>query len=152
MKHALAELVDAILRRIDEHPEIPPTESGIRTWLTKEGYNKRDIEDAIRLIRPRFASAASMPPEGLAAARPLSPLEAGKLSPEARDALARLDMYGFIAPYEREMLLDRLNHFDGEIGLEELDYLLSWVVYGTRDFETQQALYQIVEGNGTTMH
>jgi len=152
MKQRVVEMVDAILKRMEEHPEAPHTENGIRSWLAQQGYNKRDIDDAIRLVRPRFAAPPQPTRPGPVSVRPLSEAEQQKLSPEAREALARLAYYTLIDPFEREMVLDRLNHFEGEVGLEELDYLLSWVVYSTRDFETQQTMYSVLEGQGETFH
>ncbi|MCC6143316.1 MAG: DUF494 family protein [Candidatus Hydrogenedentes bacterium] len=152
MKAPLNELVNEILQRLEEHPERAPSESGIRSWLVRQGYNQRDIDAAMRIMRPRFASARPLTSRGPAAVRQLSPYEEYKLAPEARDALARLELYELIDPFEREMILERLNQFDGEVGLEELDYLLSWLLYSTRDVETQQTIYNVFEGNRDTLH
>ncbi len=152
MKQTIVKLVDEILRRIEEHPEGAPTESGIRLWLYQQGYSKRDIEDAMRLVRPRFQQQAQIPESRPVAVRPLSEYETAKLTPEARSALARLELYGLIDPYEREMVLDRLAHYEGEVGMEELDYLLSWLVCSSRDYETQQTLFGIFEGQNDTVH
>lgn len=145
MKPALIKLVDAILRHMEEHPETAPTEYGIRKWLAQQGCTKRDIESAMRILRPRFSATSAGAVENPVSTRPLTDTELYKLAPQARDMLARLDAYGLIDPYEREMILERLNHFEGEIGLEELDFLLSWVVYSTRDFETQQTFNRVIE-------
>jgi uncharacterized protein Smg (DUF494 family) len=153
MKQTLMKIVDVILRRMEEVPETAQSESGIRLWLRQQGYNKRDIEDALRLLRPRMASPRNAaPPDAPPTARPLSGEEMFKLRPESRAALARLETYGLIDPYEREMILDRLNHFESEIGLDELDYLVSWVVCSTRDVETQQTIYNALEGNAEFYH
>jgi hypothetical protein len=45
-----------------------------------------------------------------------------------------------------------LGHFEGEVGLEELDYLLSWLVCGGRDVEFQQTVANVLEGRGDTFH
>jgi hypothetical protein len=50
------------------------------------------------------------------------------------------------------MVLDYLNHYEGEVGLEELDYLLSWMVCSNRDVEFQQTFYNVFEGKGDTVH
>jgi uncharacterized protein Smg (DUF494 family) len=84
--------------------------------------------------------------------RLLSSYEEQRLTPEARNALARLDLYGLIEPHEREMILDRLNQFEGEVGLDELDYLLSWVVCSLRDVESQQTIYSVLEGGDNVVH
>jgi len=152
MKQLVTKLVDVILKRLEEQPEAVPTENGIRSWLTGQGYKKRDIDAAIKLVAPRFLSVSREDALSHVPVRTLSLLEEYKLLPEARDALARLDMYGLIDPYEREMILDRLNHFDGLVGLDELDYLLSWVVCGGRDVESQQTIFSVLEGDGGTLH
>jgi len=33
-----------------------------------------------------------------------------------------------------------------------LDYLLSWVVCGGRDVESQQTIFSVLEGDGGTLH
>lgn len=152
MKQSLLKLVDVILRKIDEHPEAPQSEGVIRTWLQRQGYNKRDIEAAIRLMRPHFAALPQIDNYRPGSVRLLSIYEDYKLTPEARDALARLERYGLLDVYEREMILDRLGQFEGEVGLDELDYLLNTVVYGGRDVESQQTLFNILEGTGDTLH
>lgn len=152
MKQALIKLVDVILQRIDSEPDKPLSESGLRSWLTDAGYHKRDIEAAMKVVRPRFEAwqdgrlAMPLP------VRSLTYFERCKLRPEARDALIRLERYGLIDGYEREMILERLNHFDGDIGLSELDYLLSWVVCGARDVESQQTIYDVMDGSPNTLH
>ena len=152
MKQLVTKLVDVILKRLEEQPDSVPTENGIRSWLTGQGYKKRDIDAAIKLVAPRFLSVTRENALSRVPVRTLSLLEEYKLLPEARDALVRLDMYGLIDPYEREMILDRLNHFDGLVGLDELDYLLSWVVCGGRDVESQQTIFGVLEGDSNTLH
>lgn len=152
MKQTLIKLVDVILQRIESEPDKPMSEKGLRTWLIDAGFPKRDIEAAMKLVRPRFEAwldgrlAVPLP------VRSLTHFERCKLRPEARDALVRLERYGMIDGYEREMILERINHFDGEIGLGELDYLLSWVVCGSRDVESQQTIYSVLDGGPTTLH
>lgn len=152
MKPALVKLVDVIIRKIQESPETPPTESGIRTWLLGQGYKKRDIDAAMRLVRPRFIAVPTVEVTPAVTTRAYSIYEEYKLAPEARNALARLEMYGLIDAYERELILDRLGQFDGEVGLDELDYILSWTVCGGRDVESQQVIYRTIEGESGTLH
>lgn len=153
MKQGLTELVNVILRRIAEQSDTPPSESGIRQWLMGQGYRKRDIDAAMRLLRPRIS--VPTPVFGNrepGAVRTLSDYEARKLTSEARNALARLDLFELVSPVEREMLLDRMLQYEGEIGLDELDYLLSWAIYSVRDVESQQTIYNTVEGHRETLH
>ncbi len=152
MKPQLAELVDVILRRLEDRAEIAPSESGLRSWLVRQGYKKTEIDAAIRLVWPRFAAVQSVQERTPGAVRQFSSFEEYKLSGEARSALTRLDLYELIEPHEREMLLERLGQFEGEVGMEDLDYLLSWVLYTTRDVETQQTVYNVFEGQQGTLH
>jgi uncharacterized protein Smg (DUF494 family) len=152
MKHSLVDLVDVIVRRMQENPEAAPSEKGIKSWLARQGYSTREIEAAMKLVRPRFSGLTQnvRPPQS--SVRLLSVTEEYKLTPEARNALVRLELYGLLDPYEREMILDYLSHFEGEVGLEELDYLLSWMVCSGRDVEFQQTLYSVFENKSGTLH
>lgn len=174
MKNSLVELVNVIVRRIQAHPDAPPSEKVLRSWLTRQGYAKRDIDAAIKLVRPRFSKVLEKgsrrengtdtgfhfaglheslcQPPRCNSVRVLSVHEEYKLTPEAHNALTRLELSGMIDPYEREMIMDYLDHFEGEVGLEEMDYLLSWMVCSGRDVESQQAFFNILEGKGETRH
>ncbi len=152
MKQSLLKLVDVILRKMDEHPDAPQSETVIRSWLRRQGYNKRDIDAAIRMVGPRFQARPRIEEYRVRAVRTLAVYEEFKLSDEARDALFRLDRYGLLDPFEREMIFDRLGHFEGVVGLDELDYLLASVVYGGRDVESQQTMFNVLEGPGETLH
>ena len=152
MKQILLELVDVILRRIQNHPRGLPSETGIRSWLSRQGYAKRDIDAAMQLVRPRFQSGPHVREHGPGQVRQLSAYERFKLTPEARDGLARLELYELIDPLEREMILERLDQFEGEVGLEELDYLVSWVICGTRELEFQHTVFNVMEGGKRTLH
>jgi uncharacterized protein Smg (DUF494 family) len=154
MKQVLSELINVILQRLEEHPESPPTAHGMRKWLAGQGYNKRDIDAAMRLVGAELPAEQT---EGrgtrhAGSVRQLSSVEAHKLTREARDALVRLELYEMIDPYEREMILERVAQMEGMVTLEDLDYLLSWFLMASRDVETQQTLYQIFEGGGGTVH
>lgn len=152
MKQVLSELINVILQRLEEHPESPPTELGMRKWLAGQGYNKRDIDAAMRLVGADLPADQAEGRGRPGLVRHLSGVEAHKLSREARDALARLELYDLIDPFEREMILDRVSQMEGTVTLEDLDYLMSWFLMGTRDVETQQTLYQVLEGSGGTLH
>lgn len=152
MKHSLIELVDVIIRRMQEHPEAAPSEKGLRSWLARQGYNKREIDAAMKLARPRFSAKPRTVAPTQSSVRLLSVYEEYKLTPEARDTLVRLELYGMLDAYERETILDYLDHFDGEVGMEELDYLVSWMVCSGRDVGFQQTLFNVVEGKEDTRH
>ncbi|MCF6286584.1 MAG: DUF494 domain-containing protein [Candidatus Hydrogenedentes bacterium] len=152
MKQALTELVDVILQRLEEHPDAPTTEHGIRSWLAGQGYNKRDIDAAIRLVGVQFNAPPQREGRTPGIVRQLSSIEAHKLTSESRDALARLELYELIDPYERELILDRVAQMEGMVSLEDLEYLLSWFLVGTRDVESQQTLFQVFEGRQGTLH
>ena len=154
MKQSLDKLVTDILRRMEEHPETIRTEKRLRNWLAGQGYKKRDIDAALKLLQPPEGAVTAAPSSTMStrAVRHLSPFEAYKLTPEARDALVRLELHELISPIEREMLLERLGQFEGEVGIEDLDYLLSWLLYSMRDVESQQTIYAVFEGNQATLH
>jgi uncharacterized protein Smg (DUF494 family) len=153
LKHAVADLVNVILARIEEHREGTPSEVGLRQWLSGQGYKKRDIDAALKLVRPHFVTPVPVYGNRTPGrVRQLSEYEARKLAPEARDALVRLDLFELISPIEREMLLDRIIQYEGEITLDELDYLLSWAIYSVRDVESQQTVYNVVEGLRESLH
>ncbi len=152
MKHSLTDLVDVIIRRMEERPEARPSEKGLRLWLSGQGYNKTEIDAALKLARPRFAVLPAETDGNAATVRLLSIYEEYKLTPEARQALARLEVYGLLSAYERESILDYLNHYEGEVGVEELDFLLAWMVCSNRDVGFQQTFYTIFEGKGHTLH
>jgi len=150
MKHSLIELVDVIIRQIQDRPEGPPSETTLRTWLVRQGYTAREIDAAMKLVGPRVSQLPSQTGRAPTTVRLLSPFEEAKLSPEARHSLARLELYGLLDSYEREMVLDYLNHAEGVVGLDELDYLLSWMVCGNRDVGFQETFYTVLEGKGDT--
>ena len=152
MKHPLAELVNVILQRLEDKPDTRPSEKRMRTWLARQGYNERDVDAAIQLVWPRILAAKESPTEPPRTLRHLSSDEAHKLSPESRAALARLDLYDLIEPYEREMILERLGQIEGEVTMDDLDYLLSWVMHATRDVESQQVIFDVFEGDQMTLH
>jgi len=152
MKQSLVKLVDVILKKIEEHPENMPSENGIRAWLHRQGYKKPDIEAAMKLLQRRFYVRREVREYQPSPVRILSAFEERKLSVEARNALARLELYGLIDPYERELILDRLGDVDGEVGLDELDYLLSWLVANVRDVESQRTMYDVLDKREGSYH
>lgn len=144
MKEMLAELVHVILQRSQETGLSPVADKSIRSWLTAKGYKKRDIEAAMKVVSTRTAKRPVVAARG--SMRQLSPWEYSKMSQEARAALARLDQYEMLSGYEREMLLERISQMEGEVTLDDSDYLVSWLLCSVRDFETQNTLFQIFEG------
>lgn len=152
MKKSVMKLVDVVLQELEEGPEGSYSESGLRSWLAHKGYSTRDIDAAMQVVRPRYRFAGESVQAGQSAPRQLSSYEAYKLTPEARDALARLDLYEVIDPAEREMLLERLDQFEGSVGIEELEYLVSWFVCSVRDVEHQQTLLGILDGTISKLH
>lgn len=150
MKQSLSQLVNVILEKLAEQPGAS-SESGLRTWLLRQGYAQRDIDAALKMVgrRPGSGMPQGIRPAGM---RHLSAYESMRLSPEAKAALARLEFYDLIEPAEREALLERLDQIEGPVGLSDLEYLLSWVVCPTRDVETQQTIYAVLDGKGGRVH
>lgn len=141
-----------VLQRLQEPEDTLSSETGIRSWLTGEGYAKRDIDAALKMVGSRFAARPHVVEGGPGKVRHLMVYESYKLTESARAALARLELFELISPQERELILERLDHFEGEIGLTELDYLVSWVLAGSRDVESQQTVYNVLEGERHTLH
>ena len=50
------------------------------------------------------------------------------------------------------MILERVVQTEGIVTLDELEYLLSWILMGTRDVESQQTIFQVFEGGTGTLH
>lgn len=151
MKQSLTKLVDVILQKLAEQPDTASTEPGLRSWLKRQGYATRDIDAALKMVDPDFVRATGGE-SGPGKVRQLSAYESYRLSPEARDALVRLELYELIDPYEREMLLERLDQFEGVVGLHDLDFLLHWLVCPTRDVEYQQTIFSVLDGPRGTVH
>ncbi len=152
MKQSVVKAVNAILRQIEETPDVLCTEGNMRSWLATQGYNKRDIDAAMKLVAPRFAMSAPVEdsrPRGL---RQFALYEHARLSPEARSALTRLELHDLLDPMEREMIIERLLQYDGEVDMDALDYLLSSVFGTMRNVEAQNAMYNTFEGFGPTLH
>lgn len=150
MKQSLSQLVNVILERLANQPGTS-SESGIRNWLLRQGYAQRDIDAAMKMVgrRPGPGMPASPRPTRF---RHLSDYESMRLTPEARAALARLELYELIEPGEREALLERMDQIEGPVGVPDLEYLLSWVVCPTRDVETQQTIYSVLDGKTGRAH
>ncbi len=153
MKQNVTELVDVILGLIQEQPEDRPvSETALRTWLTGQGYASRDIDAALKLVGPSLIEGPEIVDSQPLATRTYSIFEEYKLTAEARNALTRLELHGLIAPHERELILEHLGHIDGEVKLEELEYLISWLVCGGRDVEFQHTVSSVLEGREDRLH
>ena len=146
MKQTLTQIVDTIIQKIQEQPERFRTESRIRSRMTNQGYTKHDIDAALQLVHSNMSGERVDSNKGPASMRHFAPYEQLKLSAEAQEALQRLDLYGLIEPYEREAILERLDQFDGEVDMPDLEYLISCIVCSTRDVEHQRTIYQVLEG------
>jgi hypothetical protein len=151
MKQSLSQLVDVILQKLAEDSGESPSELGIRTWLLRQGYAQRDIDAAMSMVR-RGVGPIAPSQSRLGKVRHLSGYEEFRLLPETRAALARLEMYELIEPQEREAMLERLDQFEGPVTLADLEYLVNWVVCPTRDVETQQTIYRVLDGRVTAGH
>jgi Smg protein len=152
MKQSLSKLVDVILEKIEENPDKMTSESGIRAWLRGQGYGPRDIDAAMRLLGRRIEPRPAPQTSGLTAIRVYSEWEESKLSPEARQALTRLELHGLLDAYEREMILDKAYQIEGRIDVDGLDYLLGWVAGSLRDVESQRTLYDVLDDRKDLYH
>ena len=152
MKQQLADLVGVILERLESLADTPPSETGLRNWLTGEGYKKRDIDAAMRLVLPRAYVQHGATECSPGSVRQLSPYELHKFAPEVRDALARLELHELMDVFEREVLMERLNQLEGVVTMEDLDFALSSIMCMTRDVETQQTFFDVMEDNKDSYH
>jgi hypothetical protein len=134
MKAPITEIITVILQRLEQRPESKLSDPGLRRWLTRKGYSLGDIETAIHMMQPR------------------SDVPERRMPGAVRDTFARLDLYEMLDPFTRELIIDRLSQFEGEVGMEELDYALSWAFAPARDVETIQTLYTIFDGASETVH
>lgn len=144
MKPPITKLVDKIIRKLQESGTDLPSKAGIRTWLTKQGYASTDVEAAIDVLSENWTEPG--PTGAPVQTRVLSPYESYFLSREALSALTRLETYGMIGPSERELILDRLDQFDGEMDVAALEYLLTTQICPNYDIAHQQMLYQVLDG------
>ncbi len=154
MKPQVHEIINVIREKYADKPDSVPSPQALKRWLAQQGYSRNDIDTAMGMIKE--AQEAHQPPyvmvEPARACRSLTAQERGKLTAEAREALQRLELYALISLPELEAILDRLGQFDGEVGLEELDYLVSWIVCGNRDAQCQDIIYNVLENESNTLH
>lgn len=151
MKVSVAKLVTVILERMAATHGKMPTEKAMRSFLLRQGYNRKDIDSAIEIINTHFSQkpsyTAQSPP-----VRQLAFYESTKITMEVHQAMTRLELMGLLDPYEREVLLERFIHSDGQADMEALDFALSYVVGTGRNAETQQTMLTVLEGYSPTIH
>ncbi len=151
MKVSVSKLVDVILEQLDASRDKPPSEKAMRTLLIRQGYNRRDIDSAFKVIKTQLSGEPAFY-DAAPAVRQLAFYENAKIQREVHHAMTRLELMGLINPMEREMLLERFLHTDGEADMESLDFALSYILGCTRNAETQQTLLNVFEGYGPTVH
>ncbi|MCK5862429.1 MAG: DUF494 family protein [Candidatus Hydrogenedentes bacterium] len=151
MKISVAKLVDVILEKMDAASEKPFPEKSVRSHLIKQGYNRRDIDSAFTLINSHL-SEKTLLNESQPALRQLAFFESTKVQRDVQHTIMRLELLGLLEPYEREMLLERFIHSEGQADMEALYFALSYIIGTTRNAESQQAILSIFEGYSPTMH
>ncbi len=147
MKQAIHEIIDAIIEQVNHHPKGPSMESHLRNWLVDKGFNLSDVNTALLYMRQHLQKVNANHRYEPGLVRHLSAYESHKISNVAQTALARLEMYELIDPLERELLIERLLQMDCDTSIEELDILLAWLLYATRDVESQQTIYNVITQN-----
>lgn len=150
MKPSITKIVDKIIQKLQESAREVPSEAGLRSWLAKEGFASKDVDAAIRVMKPVLVSRSGH--ESIPQMRVFSPYESLFLSAEARGALTRLELFGFIGPQEREIILERIDQFDGELDMAALEYLVSTYVCSGLDAAHQQMIYQVLDGKTDIYH
>jgi uncharacterized protein Smg (DUF494 family) len=150
MKQSVTKIVDKIIQKLQKSTKEVHSEAGLRSWLKKEGFPQKDVEAALSVIKPQLIMRTEN--EVAPQMRVLSPYESFFLSDEAKAALARLEIYGIIGSEEREIILERLDQFDGELDLAALEYLVSTYVCSGLDVAHQQMIYQVLDGKTNIYH
>ena len=82
MKSSLLEVIDMVLERLEGAVQTAENESSIRVWLAGQGYSRRDIDAAMRIVFPRGGEASA--PRGVATSAPMRHLvqyEFSRLTP-----------------------------------------------------------------------
>lgn len=151
MKISVAELVSVILEQMDAAGEKPFPEKTVRSRLIKQGYNRRDIDSAFKLINTHLSEKPVLN-ETMPSIRHLAFFESTKVQQDVHHAMTRLELMGLLEPYEREMLLERFIHSEGQADMEALDFALSYIIGTGRNAESQQAMLSIFEGFSPTIH
>jgi uncharacterized protein Smg (DUF494 family) len=150
MKTSITQLVDKIVQKLQENTTAVPSVAGIRNWLCKQGYCASDVDEALQELKPQLDSMSSLSvPQHT---RVLSPYESFLLTSEAKSALMRLELYGLIGMAEREILLERLEQYEGEIDLGGLEYVLSTHICAGYDVAHQQIMFQVLDGSEGYFH
>ncbi len=151
MKVTVAKLVSVILEKLEATGDKPPTEKAMRVYLMRQGYKRTDIDTALEFINTNLTDAPVYSDQ-MPAMRQLAFYETTKVGREVHHTMARLELLGLLNPMEREMLLERFIHSEGQADMESLDFALAYMVGTTRNAETQQALLSAFEGYGPTVH
>ena len=150
MKTSIIQLVDKIVQKLEENTSDVPSEAGIRNWLSKQGYSAHDVDAAINEVKPQLDFWGEQ--GGQRHTRVLSPYESFLLTAEAKSALTRLELYGLIGANEREIMLERMEQFEGEIDLGALEYVLTTQICSGYDVAHQQVMYQALDGKDNIFH
>ncbi len=151
MKASVAELVTVILEKLDTVSEKPPTEKAMRSFLIEQGYNRRDIDSAFKMINTHLSEKPILQ-ETAPAIRQLAFFESTKVQTDVHQAMTRLELMGLLEPLEREMLIERFVHSEGQADMEALDFALSYIIGAGRNIESQQAMLAVFDGYSPTMH
>jgi uncharacterized protein Smg (DUF494 family) len=151
MKISVAELVNVILEQMSGTTEKPFTEKAMRSRLIKQGYKRSDIDSAFKLINTHLSEKPVLN-ETTPSIRHLAYYESNKIQTDVHHAMTRLELMGMLEPYEREMLLERFIHSEGQADMEALDFALSYIIGTGRNAEFQQAMLSIFEGFSPTLH
>lgn len=151
MKLSVAKLVNEILEHLVSATGKAPSEKAMRTFLLRRGYNRRDIESAIEFINAHLVERPVYSRQSLSV-RHLAFYESTKITQDAYQAMTRLELMGLLDPMEREVLLERFIHSEGQADMEALDFALSYFIGTARNAETQQTMISVFEGYSPTLH
>ena len=123
----------------------------MRSLLQLQGHNHNDIDFAIKIVND-YLSMKPTYSEKILSLRQLAFFESTKISEEVLQTITRLELFDLLEPFEREMLLERFLHSEGQADMEALDYALSFIVGTMRNAEVQQTMMTVFEGYEPTYH
>ncbi|MFA7693861.1 MAG: DUF494 family protein [Candidatus Hydrogenedentes bacterium] len=151
MKNNPNKLVRILLEHVDSVGDKPLSEETMRSLLQLQGHNHNDIDFAIKIVND-YLSMKPTYSEKILSLRQLAFFESTKISEEVLQTITRLELFDLLEPFEREMLLERFLHSEGQADMEALDYALSFIVGTMRNAEVQQTMMTVFEGYEPTYH
>ena len=149
----LGEIIAVIMNEVEQHPNKPHMEASLRSYLVRKGFKPEDVVFALYMLRNHIEESSTCTLTDPGAIRQFIPYEANKIrNPEVRSALARLELYKLISSLERELIIERLVQFDGEITFFELEFVVTWVIAGTRNVDAANTTFSVLHRDADALN